>query len=214
MIEQSVPSVRFTPNKQTKRLSTYDSTSKVWLNRTLSQKRVQAVRMSSEETAAARERVIESMEQSAEVYGLNRSAGRIYGVLYFATEPLSIPELVEQTGYAKSTVSNVTRKLARIGLIHRRSSEGGGRRVQFTAEREVWFILQDVFQQYVLREIQATLRTLRRTERNLPEETDGHEQERIHELLDTYEDLQEIIELTSDFSVTELRDALETYDPQ
>ncbi|MFB6198166.1 MAG: GbsR/MarR family transcriptional regulator, partial [Halobacteriaceae archaeon] len=115
--------------------------------------------MSSEDAARARERVIESMEQSAEVYGLSRSAGRIYGVLYFAESPLSIPELVEETGYAKSTVSNVTRKLNRLGLINRRSSEGGGRRVQFEAEREVWFILQDVFQQYIQREIQASLRT-------------------------------------------------------
>ncbi|PHQ46077.1 transcriptional regulator, partial [Halorubrum sp. C3] len=86
--------------------------------------------MSEDDRAIARERVIESMEQSAEVYGLSRSAGRIYGVLYFSEEPLSIPELVDETGYAKSTISNVTRTLTRIGMIHRRSSEGGGRRVQ------------------------------------------------------------------------------------
>ncbi|MFC7029143.1 GbsR/MarR family transcriptional regulator [Halomicroarcula sp. GCM10025324] len=170
--------------------------------------------MSSEETAAARERVIESMEQSAEVYGLSRSAGRIYGVLYFATDPLSIPELVTETGYAKSTVSNVTRKLTRIGLIHRRSSDGGGRRVQFTAEREVWFILQNVFQQYVMRETQATIRTLRRAENSLPDDTDNPEHQRINELLEAYVDLQEVLELTAEFSVAELRDALETYDRQ
>jgi DNA-binding transcriptional regulator GbsR (MarR family) len=168
--------------------------------------------MSSDETATARERVIESMEQSAEVYGLSRSAGRIYGVLYFATEPLSIPELVEETGYAKSTVSNVTRTLTRIGLVHRRSSAGGGRRVQFAAEREVWFILQDVFQQYILRETQATIRTLRRAEERLPADAGGQDRERIAELLASYEDLQEIIELASSFSLAELRDALETYD--
>lgn len=168
--------------------------------------------MSDDDIIAARERVIESMEQSAEVYGLSRSAGRIYGVLYFATEPLSIPELVEETGYAKSTVSNVTRKLTRIGLIHRRSSEGGGRRVQFTAEREIWFMLQDVFQQYVLREMQATLRTLQRAETNLPDDENTHVQERIQELHQTYEDLQEIIQLASEFSSDELREALEAYD--
>lgn len=168
--------------------------------------------MSSEETAAARELIIESMEQSAEVYGLSRSAGRIYGVLYFADEPLSIPELVEATGYAKSTVSNVTRKLTRIGLIRRRSSEGGGRRVQFRAEREIWFILQDVFQQYVHREIQATLRTVQRAEDQLPDDMDSREAERIHDLRETYEDLQEIIQLASTFSAAELREALETYE--
>jgi len=167
--------------------------------------------MSEGDRDLARERVIESLEQSAEVYGLSRSAGRIYGVLYFATDPLSIPELVEETGYAKSTVSNVTRTLTRIGLIHRRSSEGGGRRVQFTAEREIWFILQDVFQQYIQREIQTTLRTIRRTEEQLSD-SEASEAERIRDLQATYEDLEEIIKLASNLSAAELREALETYE--
>ncbi|OYR79088.1 transcriptional regulator [Halorubrum sp. E3] len=167
--------------------------------------------MGEDDNVVARERIIESMEQSAEVYGLSRSAGRIYGVLYFSGEPLSIPELVDETGYAKSTISNVTRTLTRIGLIHRRSSEGGGRRVQYTAEREIWFILQDVFQQYVQREIQTSLRTIQRAQAQLSEDTDT-DAERIEELQQTYEDLQEIVTLTSNFTAAELRDALESYD--
>jgi len=166
--------------------------------------------MSDDDSAVARERVIESMEQSAEVYGLSRSAGRIYGVLYFAADPLSIPELVDETGYAKSTVSNVTRTLSRIGLVHRKSSVGGGRRVRFEAEREIWFILQDVFQQYIQREVQTTLRTIRRAEEQVP--ADAHEQEHIQNLRETYEDLEEIVQLASEYSATELREALETYE--
>lgn len=167
--------------------------------------------MSDGGRAVARERVIESMEQSAEVYGLSRSAGRIYGVLYFAEEPLSISELVDETGYAKSTISNVTRTLTRIGLVHRRSSEGGGRRVQYTAEREIWFILQDVFQQYIQREIQTTLRTIRRAEAQLPDDGSS-EIERVEELRETYEDLQEVVTLASELTAAELRDALESYE--
>jgi DNA-binding transcriptional regulator GbsR (MarR family) len=167
--------------------------------------------MSSDDRVVARERVIESMEQSAEVYGLSRSAGRIYGTLYFAETPLSIPELVEETGYAKSTVSNVTRTLTRIGLIHRRSSEGGGRRVQFEAEREIWFFLQNVFQQYIQREIQTTLRTIQRAEQQLPD-NNTVEHDRIRNLRETYEDLGEIVQLISEFSAEELREALETYE--
>lgn len=167
--------------------------------------------MSEGNRSLARERVIESLEQSAEVYGLSRSAGRIYGVLYFAAEPLSIPELVEETGYAKSTVSTVTRTLTRIGLIHRRSSEGGGRRVRFSAEREIWFILQDVFQQYIQREIQTTLRTIKRAEAQLAD-PDTRDRERISELRATYEDLEEITRLATDLSAAELRAALEAYD--
>ncbi|MFD1600310.1 GbsR/MarR family transcriptional regulator [Halobellus rarus] len=167
--------------------------------------------MSKGDRAVARERIIESMEQSAEVYGLSRSAGRIYGVLYFSENPLSIPDLVEETGYAKSTISNVTRTLTRIGLIHRRSSEGGGRRVHYSAEREIWFILQDVFQQYIKREIQTTLRTIQRAQAQLPDDSET-EVERIEELRETYEDFQEIVTLASNFTAAELREALESYD--
>lgn len=166
--------------------------------------------MNSRDTAGARERVIESMEQSAEVYGLSRSAGRIYGILYFAEKPLSIPALVEETNYAKSTVSNVTRTLTRIGLVHRRSSKGGGRRIRFEAEREVWIILQDVFQQYVQQEIQSTLRTIRRAEEQLPE-AKTHEREQIRDIGETYDDFYEIVQLASEYSAGELREALETY---
>ena len=166
--------------------------------------------MSDADNSVARERVIESMEQSAEVYGLSRSSGRIYGVLYFAAEPLSIPELVDETGYAKSTVSNVTRTLSRAGLIHRKSSAGGGRRVRFEAEREIWFILQDVFQQYIQREVQTTLRTVRRAEEQVP--PDAREQEHIQNLRESYEDLEEIVQLASEYSAAELREALETYE--
>lgn len=168
--------------------------------------------MSGDEVAVARERIIESLEQSAEVYGLSRSAGRIYGELYFADDLLSIPELVDLTGYAKSTVSNVTRKLSRIGLIHRRSSAGGGRRVQFEAERVGWFIVQDVFQQYINREMQATIREIQRAEEQLPADETGPEVTHIRELKETYEDLQEIVQLASEFSAQELREALETYE--
>lgn len=171
--------------------------------------------MSEDDRDAIRESVIESFEQSAEVYGLSRSAGRVYGVLYFADDPLSIPELVEETGYAKSTISNVTRTLARIGLIHRRSSGGGGRRVEFAPETNVWFVVQDVFQQYVHREVQTSQRTLIRARRELSD-LDGDEtrrdQERIDDLTATYEQIQQLLELTIDHSPEELIEAVEQYD--
>lgn len=171
--------------------------------------------MTGEDAAAVREDVIESIERSAEVYGLSRSAGRVYGVLYFADEPLSISELVEETGYAKSTISNVTRKLTRIGMIHRRSSEGGGRRVRFTPETEPWFIIQDVLRQYVDREMEMTQRTLDRALDDLDQRDGDHvkrDRERIEELLLTYERLQTLLELTTTRSPEELIAAIREAD--
>ena len=160
------------------------------------------------------EEVIASMEQSAEVYGLSRSAGRVYGVLYFADAPLSIPELVEETGYAKSTISNVTRKLDRIGLVHRRSSEGGGRRVRFAAETELWFVIQDVLQQYLHREVIATQRTLDRSlDRAGSRSGSGHENlESMEELRRSYAELEDVLGKLLSHPPAEIIEAIDQYE--
>lgn len=169
--------------------------------------------MSSDELEKTREEVISTFEQSAEAYGLNRSAGRVYGVLFFSNEPLSIPELVDKTGYAKSTISNVTRKLTRIGLIHRRSSDGGGRRVHFVPETDFWRVINDVFQQYVHREMKITQRTLTQSLDTL-EEMDEQApvvQDRLRNLTATYRDLHRLLELSIEHSPDELIEAIEAY---
>jgi DNA-binding transcriptional regulator GbsR (MarR family) len=173
--------------------------------------------MTDDDVAAVREDVIESIERSAEVYGLSRSAGRVYGVLYFAEAPLSIADLVEETGYAKSTISNVTRKLTRIGMVHRRSSEGGGRRVRFTPETDPWFIIQDVLRQYVDREMEMTQRTLERALADLDQRDGDHvkrDRERIEELAVTYERLQTLLRLTTTHSPEELIAAIQAADEE
>lgn len=171
--------------------------------------------MSEDQLDTVREEVIESIERSAEVYGLSRSAGRVFGVLYFASEPLSIPELVDETGYAKSTISNVTRQLTRIGMIRRRSSEGGGRRVTFAPETDLWFVIQDVIRQYVSREMEVTQRTLDQALQEA-ESIDTDEaladRERIQELSDTYGELQQLLELMMEHSPEELIAAITQYD--
>ena len=171
--------------------------------------------MAGDEVDPIVEDVIQSIERSAEVYGLSRSAGRVFGVLYFAAEPLTIGELVDRTGYAKSTISNVTRRLTRIGMLRRLSSQGGGRKVQFETETNVWYILQDVFQQYVAREMQASLRTFDRAERRLAEIDDDEAVReignRLRTLREDYDDLQRIVELSAELSTDELLEAIETY---
>jgi DNA-binding transcriptional regulator GbsR (MarR family) len=170
--------------------------------------------MTEERRAAVREEVVESMERSAEVYGLSRSAGRVYGTLYFADEPLSIPALVEETGYAKSTISNVTRRLTRVGLIRRRSSGGGGRRVEFEPETDLWLVLREVFQQHVAREMATTRRRLDRALERLDDgPADAATAERVEALAATYDEFETLLDLMADRSVAELIEAIESYDP-
>lgn len=169
--------------------------------------------MSRDDQAAVREDVIETIERSAEVYGLSRSAGRVYGVLLFAEDPLTIAELVERTGYAKSTISNVTRQLTRIGMLHRRSSEGGGRRVRFAPADDLWFVIQDVYQQYVAREMDLSQRSFDRALDQLGELSGAEaDRQQVEDLAETYDRLQTLLELAMEHEPAELIEAIRDYE--
>lgn len=109
---------------------------------------------------AARERVVDAMARSAEVYGLSPSYGRLYGILYFAEERQSLDDLVEASGYAKSTVSEVMSGLERFHLVRRRSLAGEGKRAFFEAERDLWYVFQQLLDDEVRREVELMTRAL------------------------------------------------------
>ncbi|MHB9287837.1 GbsR/MarR family transcriptional regulator [Halobacteriales archaeon Cl-PHB] len=113
-----------------------------------------------EAVSEAREVVIDAFERSAQLYGLNRSYGRLYGILYFADGPLSLDDLVDAGGYAKSTVSNAMRTMERLHFVHRRSVPGEGKKAYYEAERDFWRILQEFLRHEVVREIEIMSRAL------------------------------------------------------
>jgi DNA-binding transcriptional regulator GbsR (MarR family) len=125
--------------------------------------------------ADARNDVIAAMEQAATMYGLPRSAGRIYGLLYFAEEPLSLDDLAERSGYAKSTVSDVTGSLEDIYFARRVSGAGGGRKSFFEAERDIWYAMRQAMQDAGRREVELMRRTLSESEAELERALDAAE---------------------------------------
>jgi DNA-binding transcriptional regulator GbsR (MarR family) len=112
------------------------------------------------DTDAAREEVIEAMARGLAVYGANRSYGRLYGILFFAEEPLSLDELAEEGGYAKSTVSTAMSALERLHFVHRRSMPDEGKKAYFEAETDLWYAAQEILNQEVMREIRVMSRAL------------------------------------------------------
>jgi len=108
----------------------------------------------------AREEVIEALARSADVYGLKRSYGRLYGILFFAEEPMSMDDLVERSEYAKSTVSTAMKTLERYHFVHRRSMPGEGKKAYFEAETDFWHIFQEFLQREATRELQIMTRAL------------------------------------------------------
>jgi len=165
--------------------------------------------MGDDEINAAREQVITAMERSAAEYGLPRSCGRLYGILYFAEEPLSLDDLADRSGYAKSTVSDITRTLEDLYLVRQMSPPDGTRRSYFEAERDLWYAFQSVAQESGRREVVLMRRALNEAETTLAD-TDGAETdlERVRDLKTDYEQVSLMLDALSELSPEELIDAL------
>ncbi|WP_396613712.1 GbsR/MarR family transcriptional regulator (plasmid) [Haloferax sp. S1W] len=161
----------------------------------------------------AKAEVAEAMARTAEMYGINRSYGHIYGLLYFVGEPLSLDELVEESGYAKSTVSNAMSTLEPYHLVRRQSGPGEGRRVYFEAEPDFWTVLQEFLEQQGRREIRIMTRALETVHTTLDDapktEQTVQARERIDALEDFYDQAEKALLFFTNASKEEFLDVLE-----
>ncbi|GAB7012182.1 GbsR/MarR family transcriptional regulator [Halolamina salina] len=163
----------------------------------------------------ARERVIEGFERSAEIYGLNRSYGRLYGIVYFAEEPMSLDDLADSSGFAKSTVSTAMTELERLHMVHRRSMPGEGKRVFFEAERDFWRVVQQFLDQELRREIDTMLRALNEAESILESadsERAANDLERVRQLQRVYAQSERFVDVVTSAPVDRLRSAIASID--
>jgi len=146
-----------------------------------------------EKREAAREEVIEAIERSTAIYGIKRSYGRLYGILFFAHDPLSLDELVEESGYAKSTVSDAMSTLQRFHMVNRRSKPGEGKRAFFEAETDFWHVVQEFLQTEIRRETQIMSRALTDAEEQLEAAGADEDLEKVRRLRRLYDQTDTLI---------------------
>jgi DNA-binding transcriptional regulator GbsR (MarR family) len=162
--------------------------------------------------ADARETVADALARSAEIYGLNRSYGRLYGVLFFADDPVSLDDLVERSGYAKSTVSTAMNAMERLHLVQRRSIPGEGKKAFYEAQTDFWQVLQEFLKREVQREIDVMVRALDDAETAL-EAADGEQArrdlEKVRSLKRTYEYSDRLVDLLTSSSIERLTDLVD-----
>jgi DNA-binding transcriptional regulator GbsR (MarR family) len=63
--------------------------------------------------------IIDACTQWARIKGYSGSVGLLRGLTVLAKEPMSLDELVQETGYSKSTVSTSMNLLENLGLVER-----------------------------------------------------------------------------------------------
>ncbi|MGV3549236.1 GbsR/MarR family transcriptional regulator [Rhizobium sp.] len=93
-------------------------------------------------------------------WGINRTVGQIYALLYVSPEPLCADEIVEALGISRSNVSMSLRELQTWNLVLLKHKPDD-RRDFFTTPSDVWLILRTLAEERKKREIDPTLSVLR-----------------------------------------------------
>jgi DNA-binding transcriptional regulator GbsR (MarR family) len=160
----------------------------------------------------ARETVIDAFERTAEIYGAKRSYGRLYGVLYFADEPLSLDALAQRSEYAKSTVSTAMSELQRYHLVTRRSLPGEGKTAYFEAETDFWQVLEAFLENEVRREMRTMTRALDEAIDDL-EDVEAEQAERdlakLRDLRQLYDRSERILDVLTSESIERIAGVFE-----
>jgi DNA-binding transcriptional regulator GbsR (MarR family) len=160
----------------------------------------------------ARESIIDACAQTAKIWGYSDASGILKGTLMLASGPLSMDELVEETGYSKSTVSTNITLLENLGFV---------RRVRIPGDKRHHYVsvtgldpLHAALMTNVQREVQVMQIALDQADRDLLSAGENVEnlQDRIAGIRHFYRQAAALLNLISKYTTEELIDILERAD--
>ena len=104
----------------------------------------------------------EGLSQISRFWGFPKGMGAIFAVLYLSPLPLSLDEIVQQTGLTKGAISTEVRTLARMGLVHR-SSKLGDRKDYYEAESDFYKSIRSILKERQNSEFDSAIRSVQET---------------------------------------------------
>ncbi|MCO5082443.1 MAG: GbsR/MarR family transcriptional regulator [Rhizobiaceae bacterium] len=93
-------------------------------------------------------------------WGINRTVGQIYALLFVSSEPLCAEQIVDSLGISRSNVSMSLKELQAWNLVLLKHLPGD-RRDFYTTPEDVWQILRTLAEERKKREVDPTLSVLR-----------------------------------------------------
>lgn len=93
------------------------------------------------ELEKARERVIEAISQNMNLYGVTPSVGRLWGLLYFQNEPMTLDEMKNELGMSKTSMSTSVRTLMDLHMVDKVWKKG--------IRKDLYEVEEDWFQTFV-----------------------------------------------------------------
>ncbi|MBY0611163.1 MAG: GbsR/MarR family transcriptional regulator [Beijerinckiaceae bacterium] len=125
-------------------------------------------------------------------WGINRTVGQIYALLFISSEPLNADDIVDQLGFSRSNVSMGLKELQAWNLV-RLKHLPDDRRDYFHTPADIWEILRTLVEERKKREIDPTLSVLRELVMQQPSSPDEtYAQQRMREMAG-------VIELVTDW---------------
>lgn len=132
-------------------------------------------------------------------WGINRTVGQIYALLYLSPKPLCADEIAETLEFSRSNVSMGLKELQAWRLARLRHF-AGDRREFFEAPPDVWEIFRVLAEERRRREIEPTLSMLRTALLENPKtDAERHAQQKMrdmHDLIDRlmtwFDDVQKL----------------------
>ncbi len=122
-------------------------------------------------------------------WGINRTVGQIYALLFVSAQPLNADEITERLQVSRSNVSMGIKELASWRLV-RLSHQPGDRRDYYSAPDDVWQIFKTLAEERQRREIDPTLSMLRDAMLENPASAEErHAQERMRQMHELIEQL-------------------------
>jgi DNA-binding transcriptional regulator GbsR (MarR family) len=67
----------------------------------------------------ARSRFIDSMAKNMNLYGITPSVGRLYGLLYFNEQPMTLDCMKDELGMSKTSMSTSVRQLQELKMVEK-----------------------------------------------------------------------------------------------
>ncbi len=115
-------------------------------------------------------------------WGINRTVGQIYALLYLSEEPLNAEQITESLGVSRSNVSMGLKELQAWRLV-RSNHVIGDRRDYFSTPEDIMDIALTLLEERRKRELDPTLTLLRQTLMDKPTSaTEKHAHSRMKEM--------------------------------
>ncbi|MBN2115036.1 MAG: MarR family transcriptional regulator [Anaerolineales bacterium] len=104
----------------------------------------------------------QGLSQISRFWGFPKGMGAIFAVLYLSPTPLSLDEIVRETGLTKGAISTEIRALARMGLVHR-STKLGDRKDYYEAETDFYAAIRSILKERQNSEFDRAIRSVKET---------------------------------------------------